>query len=97
MYTATMNYHFRNEVFEEACIIWERHVLIHARKQPGFVRMQFLVASPKAMAIGTWESKAAAEAFMQTGVFKNLMLELNVMCATSPIPAVWELKYYDAS
>jgi hypothetical protein len=43
MYTATMQYHFTAESFDQACT------------QKGFVRMQFLTTRPKALAIGTWD------------------------------------------
>ncbi len=81
MYTATMLYHFRDEAFESACEIWNDQILEHARKQPGFVRMQLLTARPKALAIGTWEDALHARTFMETGVFRQLMRKLEGMNA----------------
>ena len=94
MYTATMNYRFKPEDFEKACALWEYHVFDAARGQAGFVRMQFLIDKPQAMAIGTWQKKADAEAFMNTGVFKRLMAALEGYCDGQPSPHIWELKYF---
>jgi len=95
MYTATMIYKFKANDFAGACALWQRHVLESARNQPGFVRMQFLVDSPQAMAIGTWQAKSHAEAFMQTGVFQRLMAELTQFCDSPPIPHIWDLLYFE--
>jgi len=43
MYTATMLYHFKDDSFEAACEIWKDQVMEHAKGQPGFIRMQFLL------------------------------------------------------
>jgi len=94
MYTATMTYHFKDGEFDRACEIWKNEVLDHARSQEGFVRMQFLTARPKAMAIGTWEDNRHAKAFMETGVFKTLMGRLQAMVAEQPQQAIWDLKYF---
>ena len=95
MYTATMNYQFKPGDFDKACALWQHHVLQVARDQPGFVRMQFLVNPPQAMAIGTWQAKSFAEAFMQTGVFKRLMVELDQYCDGKPNPQTWDLLYFE--
>ena len=94
MYTATMLYHFRDDAFDAACEIWNGQVLEHARVQPGFVRMQLLAARPKAMAIGTWEDNQHARAFMETGVFKQLMARLQGMIVEQPQQTIWDLKYF---
>ncbi len=96
MYTATMLYHFKEASFDLACEIWKSHVLQAASNQEGFVRMQFLVASPEALAIGTWQEKVHAEAFMKTGVFTRLMFELETLCAASPQPKVWDLHFFES-
>ena len=90
-----MDYKFINQDFDKACDLWERQVLRMAKNQPGFIRMQFLVNPPSAMAIGTWRNKSDAEAFMQTGVFKDLMAVLSVSCDGQPVPRTWDLKYFD--
>lgn len=94
MYTATMNYRFKPDDFNKACSLWEQHVFASAKSQPGFVRMQFLVDAPQAMAIGTWKSKSDAEAFMQTGVFKKLMAAIEGYCDGQPSPHVWQLRNF---
>lgn len=96
MYTATMQYQFKDEDFDQACQIWKNEVLEHARTQEGFVRMQFLTARPKALAIGTWKDNQHARAFMETGVFKTLMSKLKGMVVRQPEQAIWDLKYYVA-
>lgn len=97
MYTATMQYRFKDETFEQACEIWKTEILEHAKSQEGFVRMQLLTARPKAMAIGTWEENRHARAFMETGAFKALMAKLQPMVAGQPEQAIWDLKYYASS
>ena len=94
MYTATMLYHFKDDSFEEACEIWKNEVMEHARTQPGFVRMQFLVARPNALAMGTWEDSSHARRFMETGVFKRLLDRLSSMVAANPEQTIWDLKYF---
>ena len=72
MYTATMIYEFKEEHFEEASNLWKTDIFDLAKEQPGFIRMQLLVDSPKMMAIGTWKDKSFANDFMKkTLVFKN--------------------------
>ena len=94
MYTATMAYQFKEESFDAACEIWKNQILDHAKTQPGFVRMQFLTGRPKALAIGTWEESRHARAFMETGVFKEMMGRLQGMTAEQPQQAIWDLRYF---
>lgn len=94
MYTATVIYEFKEEFFEEACSIWEKEIMALGKKQAGFVRMQFLTAPPRAMAVGSWEDESYAQAFMQTGVFKKLLEKLAPMLLGEPRPQIWELKYF---
>jgi hypothetical protein len=96
MYTATMLYHFTDEAFGQACEIWKNEILDLAKKQKGFVRMQLLVARPRAMAIGTWEDNLHARAFMETGVFKRLMEKLQSMVTETPQQSIWDLKYFES-
>ncbi len=95
MYTATMLYHFRDEAFDSACEIWRNEIIEHAKRRPGFVRMQFLAARPKALAIGTWESNAHARSFMETGAFKRLMARLQGLVLEQPQQTIWDLKYFE--
>ena len=94
MYTATMAYHFKDEAFDQACEIWRDEILEHARAQKGFVRMQFLTARPRALAIGTWEESRYARAFMETGAFKEMMGRLQGMTTEQPQKAIWDLMYF---
>lgn len=70
MYTATMRYEFTESDFEFGCNLWKTLVFEEAKKAHGLIRMQLITAKPTAFAIGTWEDKKFAEAFMRTGVFK---------------------------
>jgi heme-degrading monooxygenase HmoA len=94
MYTATMLYHFKDDSFEAACEIWKSRVMEHAKSQPGFIRMQFLTARPQALAIGTWAANADARQFMETGVFKQLMAQLQNHVTRQPEQTVWDLRYF---
>ena len=94
MYTATIEYTFKEDRFDEACEIWEKSVLTLASKQQGFVRMQFLTAPPKALAMGTWQDPSFAQAFMQTGVFKDLLEQLQPMLEGDPRSKIWDLAYF---
>ena len=94
MYTASMLYHFKEDAFDQACEIWKNEVMEHARGQPGFIRMQFLVARPNAMALGTWDDNEHARRFMETGVFKRLLEKLSTMVAASPQQTIWDLRYF---
>lgn len=91
MYTATMRYSFKPEMFDIACGFWRSLVLNEAAKAPGLVRMQFLTNKPYALAIGTWQNKENAEAFMQTGVFKRLLENLTGLTTSDPKPELWNL------
>jgi len=96
MYTATMHYRFKPGYIEEACALWESEVLTRAKGRPGMVRMQFLVDRQKseALAVGTWKRPEDAQAFMQTGVFKELMIRIQDMLADEPSPHIWDLRLY---
>ncbi len=95
MYTATMHYQFKPDRFDQACEIWKNEVIEHAKTQPGFIRMQFLVSGNEALAVGTWENRDNANKFMETGVFRRLMEKLEDMVTTKPKPTVWDLKYFE--
>ena len=94
MYTATVLYEFKEDAFQEACEIWERDILDLAARQPGFVRMQLLTAPPRAMAMGTWEDPSCAQAFMQTGVFRDLLEKLAPLMTNEPRPEIWDLRCF---
>ncbi len=86
-----MRYTFTQQGFERGCALWKDTVLKPASAAPGMVRMQLLTAAPSALAVGTWESKTDAEAFMRTGVFKTLMERIGPLLERNPEPELWEL------
>lgn len=94
MYTATMEYRFKDRDFKAACDIWAKAVLEKASKQPGLISMQLLSSSPTALAIGTWKSPEYAQDFMKTGIFKDLIVQLKPYLAADPVPKIWECSYY---
>lgn len=94
MYTATMRYTFTDGGFDRGCALWKETVLRPASEAPGMVRMQLLASRPRALAIGTWRDKADAEAFMRTGIFKDLMEKIEPLLAEQPVPELWELDAY---
>ncbi|PID29671.1 MAG: hypothetical protein CSB55_01535 [Candidatus Cloacimonadota bacterium] len=95
MFTAMVEYTFKPESLEEACKLWEEHVLELAKKQKGFIRLQFYTKPDgKALAMGTWERKEDAMAFMATGVFKDLLAKLMLQTAEPPKHQTWDLKYF---
>lgn len=89
-----MKYKFKPEAFDTACGLWKRLVLEEAKKAPGLVRMQLLVAKPCALAIGTWNDKSAAEDFMRTGVFKRLLDNLVGLTDADPQAETWTLDIF---
>ena len=97
MYTATMRYHFKEGSFTEGCNAWKETVLAEAKGRTGLIRMQWLEAKPRALAIGTWNDQSQAQAFMQTGVFKRLTAKLENLVTEKPEPELWSLEaFYQA-
>lgn len=94
MYTATMRYTFKKEGFESGCSKWKESVMKKAEVAPGMIRMQLLTANPTALAVGTWREKADAEAFMRTGIFRDLLKDLEPYLERAPEPELWELSAY---
>jgi quinol monooxygenase YgiN len=94
MYSATMKYIFKPEGFEEGCRLWKEIILDKAARAEGMVRMQFLQSSPAVLAIGTWKEKSYAEAFMQTGVFRDLKQKIEPLLAEDPQPDHWDAAEY---
>jgi hypothetical protein len=89
-----MKYVFKPEGFEEGCRLWKELILDRAAHAEGMVRMQFFKAAPSALAVGTWKKKAYAEAFMQTGVFRELKQKIAYLLAEEPQSGHWELAEY---
>jgi hypothetical protein len=89
-----MKYIFKPEGFEEGCRLWKELIFDKAAHAEGMVRMQFLKASPSALAIGTWKEKSYAEAFMQTGIFRELKQKIAPLLADEPHAEHWEPAEY---
>ena len=96
MYTATMNYPVKPDAMEDFVALWEEKVLDLAIRQEGFVRMQILTRENEAMAMGTWDDKSSAEAFMTLGPFKRLMEAAKEYLSGDPRPTVWSLAAFAA-
>lgn len=94
MYIATMKYTVKPEAMDDFTQAWKKEILELASRQPGFIRMKLLVHKDTAMAMGTWEEKRYAEAFMALGSFKELMAKVADMLTGTPIPTVWTLAAY---
>jgi len=89
-----MKYIFKPEGFEEGCRLWKELILEKSVHAEGMVRMQFFTASPAALAVGTWKEKSYAEAFMKTGVFRELREKIEPLLAEDPRAEHWELAEY---
>ncbi len=89
-----MRYTFTEEGFDEGCALWKASVPEKAAAAPGMARIQFLEARPVALAVGSWRDKADAEAFMRTGVFRDLLERLGPLLARKPEPEAWDLAAY---
>lgn len=91
-----MIYPVKQESIQDFVSLWEEKVLNLAIRQDGFVRMQLLIRDGEAMALGTWNEKAHAEAFMAQGPFKELMASVSDMLSGDPAPTIWELAAFAA-
>ncbi len=95
-YTATMHYPVEPKMLEEFVRLWEERILRLAQTQPGFVRMQLLTRFDEALAMGTWQTKKHAEAFMSLGPFRGLMASLKGILTGAPKPIVWDLAAFES-
>ena len=90
MFTATMIFTFKADEYDKGCSLWREMIPDLAIKQRGCIRIQFLQAPPRAMAIGTWEGEEYATAFMKTGIFDRLLSALSVSLERPPEGTVWD-------
>jgi quinol monooxygenase YgiN len=68
-----MTYHFREEKMDEALEIWKGAILEPISKAPGFHQVVMLRGQGGlAVAMGMWDSRESADAFMATGAAKKL-------------------------
>ena len=95
MYTTTVAYEFKTDFYQEACEIWREYIMEPARKADGLIRIQFLTAAPKAMAIGTWKHSSYAETFMKTGAAKIFFDKITPFLDNKSMPQKWELTYFN--
>lgn len=95
MYTAIARYFFRPEALEEAVALWEAEVLEKVQAQPGFAGVQLYVqAEGQVLAIGAWEAPEYAQAFMRTGVFKELTERFAPLMTQPPEQGPWEQRHF---
>lgn len=95
MYTAIVRYFFEPSAMEEAIVLWEAEVLSKVQAQPGFAGVQ-LYAGPEGevLAIGSWEAQEYAQAFMRTGVFKDLTERLAPLMTRNPEMGPWDQRHF---
>ena len=96
MHNAQIVYKFKKGCLEDGVKIWEEAVFNKIKNAEGFVRVQLYTGKDEMMAIGTWEEKAFAEKFMQTGVFKDIMASFGDLLEEQPINKVYDLKYFES-
>lgn len=94
MYTAMVTYTFRPEALEEGVAIWEAEVLSRVQAQPGFRGVQLYTRADGAMlAVGSWNRQEDAQAFMRTGVFKDLTARLAPLMTQPPDQGPWDRRH----
>lgn len=96
MYNAHMIYYFKENMLEEGVKKWKEAVFNKISKADGFIRVQLYTKDNEMMAIGSWEDKSYAEAFMKTGIFKDLMASFGEYLESVPVNKSYELRYYES-
>ena len=96
MHNAHIVYKFKEGKLEEGVKVWEEGVFNKIRNAEGFVRVQLYTQGNEMMAIGTWEDKSYAEAFMRTGVFKDIMATFGDLLLEQPANTTWTLRYFES-
>lgn len=98
MFHAMMRYTFKPEHLDTALELWQSAVKGKIEKQPGFVRVQlYKNTDGEVLALGSWEAKADAERFMQTGVFKVILEALEPYLSAAPQQRVYDLEWFSES
>lgn len=95
MYNAHIKYVFKANMLEEAVKVWKEGVLDKIKHAEGFIRVQLYTREREMMAIGTWEDRSYAEAFMKTGVFKDLMDTFGDYLEEVPANREYDLRYFE--
>jgi len=96
MYNAHIVYRFKPGHLEEGVQIWKDAVYEKICKAEGFIRVQLYTSDDEMMAIGSWEEKSYAEAFMRTGVFKDIMAMFGGILVSQPVNKTYELRYFES-
>lgn len=96
MYNAHIVYKFKEGKVEEGVKIWEEGVFNKISKAQGFVRVQLYTSGDEMMAIGSWEDKSYAEAFMRTGVFKDILASFGDLLIEQPVTKSLTMRYFES-
>ena len=95
MYNAIIRYNFKPEKIKDAIKLWEDGVYKKITEQEGFIRVQlYSNEDGEVIAIGSWEDKKYADAFMQTGVFKNVLETFNEYLQEIPRNKIFDLEFF---
>lgn len=95
MYNARMVYQFKEGKLEEGVKIWQEGVYNKISNAEGFIRVQLYTWDNSMMAIGSWEDKAYADEFMQTGVFKDIMESFKGLIEMRPVNRTMDLRFFE--
>jgi quinol monooxygenase YgiN len=92
MFSTSMRYKFKPGKAEEAAEIWKNTIFNPAIVREGIVALEFMINEhDEALAIGIWEKQEFAQAFMQTGIFKTLLQDLDEFLLEQPEGEHWTL------
>jgi quinol monooxygenase YgiN len=95
MHNAHIVYKFKQGQLEAGVKIWEETVYKKIKSADGFIRVQLYTSDDEMMAIGTWEEKSYAEAFMKTGVFHNVMESFKALLESTPVNTNYNLRHFE--
>jgi len=91
MFSAVMHYRIKPGCIDAFCQLWHETVFVHSSSLKGLVSMQLYRDEAGAYAFGLWRERKSADAFMQTGVFGNLMKQAADLLSGQPQQLPWEL------
>jgi len=95
MYNAQMIYKFKEGKLEEGVSSWKNGVYNKIILAEGFIRVQLYTKENEMIAIGSWEDKSFADAFMKTGAFKDIMETFGELLQERPVNSKLELRYFE--
>lgn len=94
MYTAIMNYYFKLEFVDQGVALWKKKIGEVVVSQPGFIHAQLYSGeNGSVIAIGSWENRSDAEAYMKKGDFAELLKALEPMMEKPPQGSNYKLEY----